>query len=218
MRLSIPLALFLISLLLLPSLALAQAPVRCDPKNPTASTSLCNPLKVFSFKEFIGVALAFYASITGLVTIVMVVFSGFRMIMSQGNEENLVKAKAAFKWSVLGFLLAILSFVLILAIIQALGVVPITEEDKLGLKGIFNLVGEQDLLDVILRMTEVFLQITGVLAVLIIIFNGFRYMTAGGNDEQVEVAKKGLQWALIGLATVLLAFVLIRALAALFGK
>ncbi len=47
------------------------------------------------------------------------------------------------------------------------------------------------------------LGILALIAVILILIGGFRWMTAGGNEEKVESAKKTLYAALIGLVIIL---------------
>jgi amino acid transporter len=46
----------------------------------------------------------------------------------------------------------------------------------------------------------------GLILVVLIIYGGFLWMTAGGNEEQVKKAKKFLENAIIGLIIVILAY------------
>lgn len=59
---------------------------------------------------------------------------------------------------------------------------------------------------VIARIIRAVLGFLGIVAVLIILYGGFQYMTAGGNEEKVSDAKKILINGVIGLVIVLSAF------------
>lgn len=50
----------------------------------------------------------------------------------------------------------------------------------------------------------------GLIAVVMIIYNGFQYMTSGGSSDKVSNAKKGLTQSIIGLVITLLAATIIR--------
>ena len=63
---------------------------------------------------------------------------------------------------------------------------------------------------VIMRVIEILLAIAGLVAVIFLIVGGFRYITAGGNEETAEGAKKTLINAIIGVVIVILAFVIVR--------
>jgi cytochrome b len=52
--------------------------------------------------------------------------------------------------------------------------------------------------------------VVGIVAVIMIIFGGLRYITSGGNDTSVTSAKNTILYAIIGLIIVALAQVLVR--------
>ena len=45
--------------------------------------------------------------------------------------------------------------------------------------------------------------LTGSIALVILIYSGFRYLTAGADEEKARNAKKMLWWAVLGLAVIL---------------
>lgn len=54
------------------------------------------------------------------------------------------------------------------------------------------------------------ISIVGILALLVILFAGVMWATAGGNEERMEMAKKTLGTAIVGLAIILGAYILAR--------
>lgn len=54
---------------------------------------------------------------------------------------------------------------------------------------------------------NILLGFVGVVAVIYILYAGFRWITAGGNEEQISEARGNIRNAVIGLAVVFLAFV-----------
>jgi lysylphosphatidylglycerol synthetase-like protein (DUF2156 family) len=52
--------------------------------------------------------------------------------------------------------------------------------------------------------------IVGVLAVIMIIYAGFRYVTSGGSDEAVKGAKNTILYAIVGLVVVALAQIIVH--------
>ncbi len=62
----------------------------------------------------------------------------------------------------------------------------------------------------IIGVINILLAIVGLLSVLFIIIGGFRYVTAHGDEEQAESAKKTILHALLGLLIVILSFVMVR--------
>lgn len=67
---------------------------------------------------------------------------------------------------------------------------------------------EGDLID---NVTDWILGITGAIAVIFIIYGGFRYITASGNSQQMETAKNILIKAIIGLVIIVVAYVIVKA-------
>ncbi|EKD48110.1 MAG: hypothetical protein ACD_65C00121G0001, partial [uncultured bacterium] len=51
----------------------------------------------------------------------------------------------------------------------------------------------------ILNVTNFALSFLGIVAVIIIIYGGFLYVTAGGKEEQTEKGKKSVMYAVIGI-------------------
>ncbi|MFA7365280.1 MAG: pilin, partial [Patescibacteria group bacterium] len=58
----------------------------------------------------------------------------------------------------------------------------------------------------IVAIINVILTLLGIVTVVLIIFAGFKWMTAAGNEEQVSKAKKTLTSAVIGLIIILVAW------------
>lgn len=69
---------------------------------------------------------------------------------------------------------------------------------------------EVGLYDKIALVINVALGLVGILAAIYILYSGFRWMRAGGNDQEIKAAKDGLKNAIIGLAIVLLAYVVVN--------
>jgi len=61
------------------------------------------------------------------------------------------------------------------------------------------------------------LTFAGLVALLLVIFGGFKYMTSGGDQKAVEGGKKTITWAIIGLVVILLSFAIVRFIADITG-
>jgi hypothetical protein len=66
--------------------------------------------------------------------------------------------------------------------------------------------GQADLKETIGNLIRVFLGFLGVIAVIIVLLGGFKWMTASGNEDKVGEAKKMLIAGVIGLAIILAAY------------
>lgn len=70
--------------------------------------------------------------------------------------------------------------------------------------------GNQDFRVTITNIINVALSLLGIVAVVVILIGGFKWMTAGGNDDQVGEARKWIFSGIIGLAIILSAWAIAR--------
>lgn len=70
--------------------------------------------------------------------------------------------------------------------------------------------GDKDLEKGLGELINVALGFLGIVAVIIILFGGFKWMTAGGNDEKVAEAKRLIIAGIIGLAIILSAYAITK--------
>ncbi len=68
-----------------------------------------------------------------------------------------------------------------------------------------------------IKIIQYLLGFLGILAISLILYGGFLWMTSGGNPQKIEKAKKTLIAALIGLAIILTSFVIVKFVANMFG-
>jgi len=100
----------------------------------------------------------------------------------------------------------ITSSVLLLALpVTALAQTSYTIEDIGSSVGL----GTADLKDTVVNIIQWVLGILALVAVVMIIIGGFQWMTAAGNEEKIEKAKKVISAAVIGLIIVLLAWAIV---------
>lgn len=72
-------------------------------------------------------------------------------------------------------------------------------QDNVGL-------GSADPRDIVAKVIQVILGFLGIIAVIIILLGGFKWMTAGGNEDKVGEAKKLITAGIIGLVIILAAY------------
>ncbi|MFO0780737.1 MAG: pilin [Candidatus Gracilibacteria bacterium] len=61
-----------------------------------------------------------------------------------------------------------------------------------------------------LTIVNFFLTFLGLIAVVMIIYGGFLYVSAAGNQEKIESAKKIIMYAVIGIIVILLSFAIVN--------
>lgn len=103
-----------------------------------------------------------------------------------------------------------IAMVVIMLSMAALPMIALAQQGTIdvGLGPVQNAVGytTRDLRAVIGDIIRAVLGFLGVVAIVIILIGGFKWMTAGGSDEKVGDAKKWLISGIIGLAIVLAAY------------
>ena len=81
----------------------------------------------------------------------------------------------------------------------------------LGLEyGEFTGLGKDDIRVTVARIINVALGLLGIIFLVLTVYAGFRWMTAGGNEDAVKDARKILFAGVIGLAIVLSAYAISR--------
>lgn len=70
--------------------------------------------------------------------------------------------------------------------------------------------GDQDLVTTITQIINLALSLLGIIAVIIILIGGFKWMTAGGNEDKVGEARKMIFAGIIGLAIILSAWAIAK--------
>jgi len=71
--------------------------------------------------------------------------------------------------------------------------------------------------ELIKKIINYVLGIVGAVAVLIIIYSGFVYMTSRGNEKQIESAKNSLTYAIIGLVVIFASIIIVNAVISAIG-
>lgn len=154
------------------------------------------------------------------------VFAGIRLVFagSSGNEESIKRGKEAVKWAALGFLVILFTYTLVASTLNFLGASTDSEyaanANRLGNPLVTD---QKDALQFLLgnlfiRVMRNTVAVGGGLTVLGILINAIRFMTARGNEENINKSKSGLIWSAVGFGVMLLAFTIIAGLNNLIVK
>jgi len=73
-----------------------------------------------------------------------------------------------------------------------------------------NVSKERDLKTLVIGWTNFLLSVAALLAVIAIVWAGFLYVTAGGDDGRMESAKKIIIWVIIGILLILAAYAIVN--------
>lgn len=95
----------------------------------------------------------------------------------------------------------------------------LAQQPELGLSyAVDTGLGTGDIRTIVARIVQVFLGLLGVIAVGIIVYAGYLWMTSKGNEEVVLKAKTLIKDAVIGLAIILSAFAIVSFVISRFGE
>ena len=93
-----------------------------------------------------------------------------------------------------------------LGVIFALSALPVLALETGINYGTYTGLGTKDLREGIMNVINVLLGFLGILAIIIILWGGFRWLTSGGNEEKVGEAKKIITAGIIGLVIIFTAY------------
>jgi|GEM_PF-6965562 cysteine-rich repeat protein len=100
--------------------------------------------------------------------------------------------------------LKILTVAIIILIVGLFVVVPALAQVDAGLENAQGVgLGQNSVKTIIVRSVQILLGFLGILAVIVILYGGFIWMTAGGDAGKIDKAKKVLMAAVIGLIIIL---------------
>lgn len=95
-----------------------------------------------------------------------------------------------------------------LTAVFALTAMPVLALDTGIEYGTYTGLGTNDIREGVMNVVNVLLGFLGILAIIIILWGGFRWMTSGGNEEKVGEAKKVITAGIIGLVIIFTAYAL----------
>lgn len=70
--------------------------------------------------------------------------------------------------------------------------------------------GSADLKQTVLNIITFVLGLLGLIAVIMILYGGFIWLTAGGNEDKVDTAKKIISSAAVGLVVILISWAIVN--------
>ena len=139
----------------------------------------------------------------GSLVVLLMTFSGFRLITASGNEEVVEKEKKHITWSGIGLLVILLAS----NIVNAIYVVGEPETGQVG-----TAAGATEGIGEIAGIIRLFLVFLGPVAVLFTIYAGFMYLTAFENEERVNKAKRMIVGGVTGIFIIYASFAIVNTL------
>jgi len=115
----------------------------------------------------------------------MIIWAGILFMTAAGNEQKVKTARLALTWSIVGLVVAFI----------CRGWTNIVNNIIGG-----QITTTQGVLEALNRAADYIFSFAIALGVIMIIWSGVLFMTAAGNEQKVALARRALNWGLIGAA------------------
>lgn len=174
----------------------------------SSSSAYFNPLK---FDSLDGVLTNFMGALQGIIVILAIIFiiiGAIMYITSGGSESRITLAKAAIGAAVLGLALAVAAPAFLKEIAGVLQWQDVTGSEVAGAQT-FTQIGS--------KVLNFLLSIVGIVAIIMLVFGGFTYLTSVGDESKAEAGKKIVTYAIIALVVALSALILVTQIARFFA-
>ncbi|TXH06508.1 MAG: hypothetical protein E6R05_01550 [Candidatus Moraniibacteriota bacterium] len=167
-----------------------------------------NPLKFNNIPDLLTTLLSSLLGLIVTLALIMIVVGAFLYITSAGDEGRMETGKKTILAALIGLALGIAAPAFLREIGSILGW---TSALPTGVGTSLTLI------EIASRVLSFLLTIIGILAIIMLVIGGIMYLTAAGNEDQIDRGKKIVKYSLIGITIALAALVLVRQLAAFFG-
>jgi hypothetical protein len=215
-------------ILAVPVFSFAQTLQEANPCQPGyQGTQLCNAIPklggvpIKDITGFISAAFVWLGTVIGTLALVMIIYSGAQMIIAQGDPAAITKAKTSFTYSIFGLLVIMFGYVIVSAFQYFVGVNNLGDPNNAATGFFVNPLRNPILFcprtnvdcddSYITSTIRDFLGLLGSLALIYIIISGYRYVTSAGNEQQATKAKSSITWAILGLISCVLSYVILTA-------
>lgn len=177
--------------------------VCCGPDSGTSGTpAYFNPLKFNSVEGVLAGVLQALRNIIVILSIIFIVIGAVMYILSAGNESRMNTAKAAITAALVGMALAIAAPSFLKELASILGWTSVIDASN-------SVVGAQTFTQIATKVLDFLLSIVGIIAIIMLVFGGFTYLTSAGDENRAETGKKIVTYAVIAITVALSALVLV---------
>lgn len=173
-----------------------------------ASSLLGSPQEILNrvhiFDKQTEIFVAFVKYVIGAYATVQIVRHGFKMVTAGANDEEMGKRKKAIAFNAAGLILLYLGDIAINKVFY-----QVDKTVYSGITGVHPQMNAKAGVEQIVGITNFIVTFVGPIGVLMLIVGAIMYATAGGQDEQLQKAKRILVTAGIGLIIIFGAFALV---------
>lgn len=173
----------------------------------TATIEFPNPLKYSTVEQVLTSLLNALQGVIVVISIIFIVIGAIFYITSAGNDQRMETAKKAIFASLIGLAIGIAAPTFLKEIYTILGAKNIPEEVS----------SAPTIATIALKTLDFLLSIVGTIALIMLIVGAIMYLTAAGNEDQIDKGKKLFKYALVGITVALASLVIIKQIAGFFS-
>lgn len=173
--------------------------------SPCDQSGLPNPLG--NTCTITGLIVNISRALIGLVAVAatfMFIYGGVMMLTSAGNADQVKRAKDVLRWTTVGLVILFFAGAIMRYIYSVLG--PGDFEDISASIGL----GRGSLSETVARTLNTIIGVLGIIGVTMVIWSGYEWLTAAGNEKRVERAKQILTAAVAGLVIITLSWTIVN--------
>ena len=174
----------------------------------SGNITFTNPLAYDTVDGILAALLVHLQGVIVVISMVFIVVGALLYMTSAGNEKNMTLGKGAIWAAVVGLAIGIATPSFLKEIYTVLG--RSTSEENL-------IDSAPSIATIALNVLNFLLSVTGVFGIIMLVAAGIAYLTAAGNEGQIETAKKMTKWAIIGIVVALGALVIVKQVASFFS-
>lgn len=183
--------------------------VACPPEEPECSQGgfLSGPSALIEqasiFNREVKILITFLKYLVGGVAVFMLVRNGIRLVALYGNEESVSLDKKNIAFSSVGLVLIIIASTVIDKVLY------IVDTSQYPVGGVQPAISPESGIQEIIGFTNLAVTFTAPIAILVLIVGAVMYATAGGNEENMNRAKRLIILAVIGMVIIYGAFAIV---------
>ncbi|MFC1598259.1 Mbov_0395 family pilin-like conjugal transfer protein [Patescibacteria group bacterium] len=108
-------------------LSVVASILACLAAAPAYAYELTNPLgDVTNVNQLIANIISVFLGIVGAIALIMIIYGGFMLLTSSGNQERVKKGRETLFWAILGLVLVFGSYGIVYAVFSAIGGTAVT--------------------------------------------------------------------------------------------
>lgn len=185
------------ALFLLPTHLLAATSAGTTLPNPLGTTGSIEDLLINVSRGLIG--------LVALVATFMFIYGGIMMLTSGGNEKQVEKSKEVLKWTAISIVIIVFSAAIIQFVLNSIG----ADSSTVGTVPGQSLGLGTNLQNSVLQTVRFILGLLGIIGVIMMIYGGYMWLTAAGNEEKVEKGTAIIRAAVIGILIILFSWIVV---------